>query len=72
LNSASSRDALDNEISVVVPNFNDAVLSLEFFHQSILLLRYDFKRSGDFKQQGYNFNEELLSGMITVGYKTSQ
>ncbi|MEX2682922.1 MAG: hypothetical protein Q6373_015135 [Candidatus Sigynarchaeota archaeon] len=66
MNSTSSRDALDSEISVVVPNFNDAILSLVFFHQSIPLLRYDFKRSGDFKQQGYNFNEELLSGMITA------
>ncbi len=63
-----TRDALDSEISVVVPNFNDAILSLVFFHikQSIPLLRYDFKRSGDFKQQGYNFNEELLSGMISA------
>nr|MDO8087447.1 hypothetical protein [Candidatus Sigynarchaeum springense] len=66
MNSISNHDALDSEISVTVPNFNDAVLSLVFFHQSIPLLRYDFKRSGDFKQQGYNFNEELLSGMITA------
>ncbi len=64
----SSKDALDDEISVTIPNFNDAILSLVFFHikQSIPLLRYDFKRSGDFKQQGYNFNEELLSGMISA------
>ncbi len=66
MNSTSARDALDSEISVTVPNFNDAVLSLVFFHQSIPLLRYDFKRSGDFEQQGYNFNEELLTGMISA------
>ncbi|MBN2152262.1 MAG: hypothetical protein JW839_12500 [Candidatus Lokiarchaeota archaeon] len=66
MNGTGTRDALDSEISVIVPNFNDAVLSLVFFYQSIPLLRYDFKRSGDFKQQGYNFNEELLSGMISA------
>ncbi|NMC08424.1 MAG: hypothetical protein GYA24_24665 [Candidatus Lokiarchaeota archaeon] len=68
MNSTQSRDALDNEISVVVPNFNDAIMSLVFFHiqQSIPLLRYDFKRSGDFSRHGYNFNEELLSGMISA------
>jgi hypothetical protein len=68
MDNAITRNVLDTEISVVVPNFNDAILSLVFFHvqQSIPLLRYDFKRSGDFKQQGYNFNEELLAGMISA------
>nr|MDO8113796.1 hypothetical protein [Candidatus Sigynarchaeota archaeon] len=63
-----SKDALDNELSVFVPNFNEAILSIVFFHinQSIPLLRYDFKRSGDYKQAGYNFSEELLSGMISA------
>ncbi|HME54960.1 MAG TPA: hypothetical protein VKM55_22330 [Candidatus Lokiarchaeia archaeon] len=60
-------ESMTDEIFALVPNFNEAILSLVFFHstQSIPLLRYDFQRSGEY-QSGYNFNEELLSGMLSA------
>lgn len=65
--SGDSSEPLNDEILALVPNFNEAILSLVFFHstQSIPLLRYDFQRSGEY-QSGYNFNEELLSGMLSA------
>ncbi|MBD3187808.1 hypothetical protein GF325_13315 [Candidatus Bathyarchaeota archaeon] len=49
-------------IQLKVPNFNDAVLKIVFFHavQSVPILTYDFKETS------YNFDEQLLSGMISA------
>ncbi len=53
---------VDDEVQLLVPNFNDAILSIVIFHtgQSIPLLRYDFR------DNGYNFDQSLLSGMISA------
>jgi predicted regulator of Ras-like GTPase activity (Roadblock/LC7/MglB family) len=58
------RQDITEEPLIPVPNFNDAALSLVIFHtqQSIPLLRYDFKKAAG----NYNFNEDLLAGMISA------
>ncbi|MHA1998305.1 MAG: hypothetical protein ACTSU9_09315, partial [Promethearchaeota archaeon] len=49
-------------LHLTVPNFNDAILKVVFFHirQSVPILTYDFQETT------YNFDEQLLSGMISA------